>query len=438
MFAAQGRALRLLSQAKIQHNLCHLGAVLIRGKLDSSAFNPLNKTAGQRTASTATCAAEQSFEQRAGTTSDETIDVLRRENKLLRSELAELRWPQLHSFQARGRHYPLPWHPPAKSSVALSKADLQYLSGVFDGDGCALGCASRSTCMLSMTQSYDHAEVLLLFQDSFGGSICSKRNSGTGLTKPTLQWQVYGAKARLAARDLSPHSSTKRSQLELIADWPNDPLQRIESDKKLRLLKTQDSAAEFRCSWGYCAGFLDADGCIWLSPTGSVFVQFSQKYPTVLEHIRNFMAEQAGVTAKTYQCNANLFTLRITKDSDSKRVLKCMLDAGLRRKAVQASLVVSSTHESVGHVREAFARCVGNQNFGKRLDEDGIARSVRITNLQMRVRYWKQKGQTEKAATVSKEIQVLQCKHRFLKAQLENRQLLEYREMLQHLQFNSW
>ena len=287
------------------------------------------------------------------------------------------------------------------------------------------------------SQSYDHPEVLLLFQDAFGGGIYNKPNSGSGLSKPALQWQISGAKARLAARDLSVHSSTKRRQLEVIADWPNDPLKRIDSDLKLRLLKRLDSAAVFHCSWGYCAGFLDADGCIWLSHTGSIRVSFAQKFPTVLEHIRNFMAEQAGVTAKTYQCRANLFELRI-KQSDSKRVLKYMLDAGLRRKAVQASLAVRSSQESVGHVRKAFERYVGNQRFGRRLDEDGASRAARINNLRMRLLYWKQKGQSEKAAAVSQKLLVLQSEHELLKARLENRQLLEYREMLQNLQTHGW
>jgi len=289
-----------------------------------------------------------------------------------------------------------------------------------------------------MSQSYDHPEVLLLFQDAFGGGIYGRKDSGVGLTKPILHWAVCGEQARLAARELSTHSSIKRRQLELLAAWPEKPSERIDADLRLRSLKTFDSCTEFHCSWSYCAGFLDADGCIVLTPAGSSQVRFSQKFPTVLEHIRVFFAEQVGVKSRVYQFGARHFELRISRDADCKLVLQHMLGAGLRRKAPQALLAVNATPETAGHVRESFALSVGNQKFGKRLDEAGVKRYLKINNLKTQQRYCLKAGQPEKAAALSRKIQMLKDEHEFLKAQLENQQLRRYTRMLQDFQMNGW
>ena len=203
---ALSRALRQISGGRFLHNLCCSRSALIDkkpAKLESLHFSRSFKIAGTRLANDATGAAQES-------SNADTVDALREENKSLRSTLAMLRWPKLDAFVARGRHYPLPWHPPV-NSAALGESDLQYLSGVFDGDGCAIARtsgrrSSSASFTLSMAQSYDHPEVLLLFQDAFGGGIYDRKD-GVGLIKPTLQWAVYGEQARLAARELSTHST---------------------------------------------------------------------------------------------------------------------------------------------------------------------------------------------------------------------------------------
>ena len=167
-------------------------------------------------------------------------------------------------------------------------------------------------------------------------------------------------------------------------------------------------------------------------------MRFSQKFPTVLEHIRAFFAEQVGVKSRVYQFGARHFELRISRDAECKLVLQHMLGAGLRRKAPQALLAVNATPETAGHVRESFALSVGNQKFGKRLDEAGVKRYLKINNLQTQQRYCLKAGQPEKAVALSRKIQMLKDEHEFLKAQLENQQLRQYTRMLQHLQMNGW
>lgn len=401
-------------------------------KTQSFAFSRVSITARRRAATVATGVAIESGITPA------RVDALREENKSLRSLLATLRWPKLASFVARSRNYPLPWHPP-HNSASLSEGASQYLSGVFDGDGCVSAhSAANPWASLSVVQSYDHADVLMLFQDAFGGGIYAQRHSGMGLTKPSLQWVVFGEKATLAADVLSLHSNTKRRQLKLLADWPREPSERSGVELRLRCLKTADSCTRSHCSWSYCAGFLDADGCILITPRRSIQVRFSQKFPTVLEHMREFISEQVGITSTIYQFGSRHFELRIGRGADSKLVLRHMLEAGLRKKAPQAWLAVNATPETAGHVREAFARSVGNQQFGKRLDEAGVQRSLRINNFQTQLRRCKKAGQAEKAAALSQQVHMLKDEHDFLKAQLENRQLRQYIRMLRELRVNGW
>ena len=99
------------------------------------------------------------------------IEKAQKENRQLRSKLSILFWPRLESFRAAGRLYPLPWHPQAGSLFAPAETHLLYLTGFFDGDGCATASHTASSCALSVTQSYDSGEILLLLQGAFGGGI---------------------------------------------------------------------------------------------------------------------------------------------------------------------------------------------------------------------------------------------------------------------------
>ena len=363
----------------------------------------------------------------------EKMAALQKENKELRAKLSTLRWPRLESFWARGQKYPLPWHPRLRRIGKTSEAHLQYLSGVFDGDGCAY--ARASSCMLSMVQSYDNAEVLLLLQDSFGGGIY-RGARGAGLIKPILQWQIHGIKAKLAAQHLLTYSTAKRAQLVMIASWPEEPACVKEWEFQLRQLKERDSAISSACSWAYCAGFLDADGSIDIQLRGNAGLTFNQKFPSVLEHIQRFLAAE-GVPANLGVWE-RASKLRIRKDEDCKLVLRHMLEAGLRKKAAQARIVLSMTPETVNQVKDACAQLVGNQQFGKRLDEAGVRRACEIHQLQQRAKYWHLKGQHGKASALMEDVQILKSNHQLLKAQLENRELKDYVLRVKCVQHKGW
>ena len=251
-------------------------------------------------------------------------------------------------------------------------------------------------------------------------------------------WNLRGKKAKLAARQLLISSSTKRRQLQLIANWPTDPSDVEGCTVQLRQLKEWDSAADFRCSWSYCAGFFDADGCISLRENGSMVVKFTQKFPKVLDGIAAFIAQTCGVTACMYRLRKTLFELRVHKQSDCKLVLRQMLEAGLSKKAAQARLALSLTAQNAGQVRAEFAQLVGNQQHGRRLDEAGAQRALRINRLHAQARSFNANGQHGKASAVNQEIQALKREHALLKAELETSQLCDYIQFVESLQRSGW
>ena len=365
-------------------------------------------------------------------------DNLKKENKRLRSVLATFQWPRLETFWARGQCYTLPLHQPTNNSITLSSAPLQYLSGFFDGDGCAAGQSYASSCRLSITQSYDHAEILLHFQKCFGGGIYRGGCQGMGLRKPTLQWILGGASARSAAEQLLPSSCTKRRQLELVANWPNINPDLDDNAFNLRFLKRCDSAVAMDCSWAYCAGFFDADGSILIHRNRSMLLRVSQKHRSVLDVIGSFIEKEMGILKRVYRTATKGFELRISKDSDSRQVLQRLLNAGLKRKAEQARLAMDATPQTYGCVREAFAELGGNQQFGKCLDEVGIQRANMIRRLQQRAKYRSKRRQHQEAVAIFDEIQELKSEHERHKAQLENQKLCDYLEMLESLRRNGW
>ena len=147
-----------------------------------------------------------------------------------------------------------------------------------------------SGCHLQVPQSFDQAEVLMLFYETFGGSI-TRAGSGLGLCKPAPRWTVCGQSARNAAELLAPRSITKRKQLFLAAQWPDARSRREDCKAELRALKEYDSAVAGLCSWEYCAGFFDAEGHIRQQRGGaSLELQIKQKHPRVLECLREFLS----------------------------------------------------------------------------------------------------------------------------------------------------
>ena len=372
--------------------------------------------------------------------------AVQRKNKKLRAKLSKSPWPKLTCFEAKGRVYRLPlragslncttshWHDISTASR------LRYLAGFFDGDGC-VSCSGRflSGCSLHVAQSYDQAAILMRFWETFAGSI-GLNKGGLGMLKPLLRWRTYGQSARIAAQLLAPHSMAKRKQLLLAAQWPDTPSERERCAAELRALKDYDSAVPGECSWEYCAGFFDAEGCISQAPAGaSLALRIKQRHPKVLSSLRDFLAGTLGTDA-TLKTETSGNILRICDQRDCREVLQHMLRAGLLRKAKQATLFLRLTPENAARIsfKLALEARTGNQLFGRKLDASDRERARNIISAQAQAAALKRRGQYAKAAAKKHEAAVLKHADELLKARRENQILFEYLSKLQDLHDSSW
>ncbi|CAE7949003.1 unnamed protein product [Symbiodinium sp. KB8] len=371
----------------------------------------------------------------------DTSKEVQMKNKQLRVQLSMSPWPILKSFSANGQNYSLPLRAESRDLRRLPPEPvLAYLAGFFDGDGC-VSCPHVSGCCLHVGQSFDQAEVLMLFYETFGGSITLQRD-GMGLRKPLLRWTAYGQSARNAAHLLAPQSITKQRQLLLAAQWPE-----AKSDRKdckaelsaLKALKEHDSAVARPCSWEYFTGFFDAEGYIKQQRGGaSLLLQIGQKHPRVLECLREFLAQRLGKDATVGKVAGSAHALWVCGLTSCKQLLQHFLAAGLICKAEQAKLGLGLTPATAAQVDAELGRLTGNQAFGKRLDAAGQERARKIKATQAQAARCRKQGQLAEAAAKLDEIEVLKAEHELLKACHENQQLAEYVRKVQSLHNNSW
>ena len=367
------------------------------------------------------------------------LGILREENIRLRSQLRQMCWPKVTSFAAFGHTYDLPC---SGATLPVSSLDLQvtshsrlrYLSGFFDGDGCCF--ASKKKCTLQVAQSFDRAEILVLFLTALGGTIY-RNNTGRGLQKPTLVWQTCGANAKAVAGLLASNSIIKRRQLKLVQDWPQQSVDRGAAAEELKDLKRHDSGVESPCTWEYVSGFFDADGCIQLRTKTTMKLCVGQKFLTSLECVRQFLVRELGCNVGISR-SQGLFRLNVTTTTACRSILRNMLAAGLIQKANQARLALSLTLENAEQVRNAVGKLVGNQAFGRRKNLEGLLRAQQIKGVQQKARKALQKGRQDKVVSAMQQVEVLKADCELQQARLENRQLKEYLLMLRHLQQQGW
>lgn len=346
-------------------------------------------------------------------------------------------WTHLTSFEVAGQGYTLPWNSEQRfldTDVRCPKSqheNPEYLAGFFDGDGCV--SSRRGGASLTVPQSIDGAEALLQFAGKFGGKI-HRQQDGLGLRKPTLVWAIHGRNARDAASCLAPCSITKRRQLEMLASWPVASACRESCEKKLCTLKRYDSGIAGGVSWRYFAGFFDAEGHIEQPNGGNCLtLRIQQKHVTVLECLQHFLECEIGWPGRISRCLGSDFELKIGTTSRCKHILEKMLQAGMFRKADQAELALTLNAQNAAQVRSAMAEMVGNQMFGKRLDENGLQRARAIKAASGRAKRLRQRGLLQAADALFAEVDVLKTEHALLQAQHENRQLHEYMHKIESM-----
>ena len=370
------------------------------------------------------------------------IADLRTKNQQLRASLKKLAWPKLLRFEVQGKSYPVPIQGRDVEMLQIEglspQARLRYLAGFFDGDGCVACNTGLSGCRLEVGQSYDHADVLILFCNVLGGSIGAAK-PGSGLKKPLLTWTVCGESARFAACLLAQHSICKQKQLLLAAAWPEEKRRREDCADEIRSLKHSDSAVPGKGSWEYWAGFFDAEGYVNLRRHSSLLLAVKQKHITVLQCLQRFIHQEFEVEPAIYSVSGiGAYELKTSGTFVSKQCLGAMLQAGLLRKAKQAELCMHLQHDNASEIRSRLTEMTGNQMYGRTLNETGVERSQKIQAEHKKKWYLARRGRLPEAEIKLKEIEGLKLEHELLKARHEKTKLLEYRQKIRALHQDSW
>eukprot|EP00933_Yihiella_yeosuensis_P030533 TRINITY_DN24169_c0_g1_i1.p1 TRINITY_DN24169_c0_g1~~TRINITY_DN24169_c0_g1_i1.p1 ORF type:complete len:404 (-),score=48.14 TRINITY_DN24169_c0_g1_i1:154-1365(-) len=334
-----------------------------------------------------------------------SIKQLHRRFERLRAFQSQLQWPKIDSFSAFGQERSFPMRArisELEPSFSLSKQELEYLVGFFDGDGCVY---SDGAVCLSVTQSSTHGEALLLLWHAFGGSI-RRHSHGRGSCKPCVVWRVCGQAGRKAAALLGSVPSAKQPQLQIAANWPLRTSSRVCSRTQLRELKTQ-APTNFVCtSWAYVAGFFDAEGCISLPRLAALRLVIGQKHSEILFAISRFLLS-SGIDRSKVKTRSNGFALELNKTSECKSVLKSMIQAGLCVKKPAAEAAVSLCLSNYVHVTAQISATVGNQSRYVRCSPAGRSRANEIRKMQTRIFAKRRTGNALEVKTLEEQLAVL-------------------------------
>eukprot|EP00438_Fugacium_kawagutii_P014588 Skav231487 [mRNA] locus=scaffold820:371090:372376:+ [translate_table: standard] len=366
--------------------------------------------------------------------------------KKLKQHLGKQEWPRLTHVDVGGVSLELPVRISSlkERRIPLLEADVQYLAGVFDGDGCVKPDSNLSGIQLSVGQSASNVQAIFPFLCKFGGSICLG-SSGIGSRRPSVQWIVSGNAARAAVAELHEHCFVKREQLEIAMKWPECKTKREEFALKLKLLKMKqpeievDTAAK-AVSWPYFAGLFDAEGCIEISSTSRVVqLRLSQRDPPILHAMRKFLLHHLPTYSLVSVRGSSQFgyTLRASSRKVVHHMLQEMLANGLSLKRTTAEHILRSIDNSHEVLRGSEPNVKGNQRFFIKLDTAGCRRAVRIQRLQTKC--WRARNSGRAIASeLSNQLMYAKLEHGILKAMTQIRRLrsaiatLESRAALGH------
>ena len=345
----------------------------------------------------------------------------------LREHLGQQEWPRLTHVNVGGVSLKLP----LRANVVLEKhvllvhADLAYLGGFFDGDGCVSSNSHLSSCSLLVGQTASNVRVLIAFLCRFGGCI-SVLSSGKGVARPTLQWQICGNAARSAASELHEHCLVKMEQLRIAITWPEPKETRIKCNLKLKALKkNKPTIARKVASWQYFTGFFDAEGCITISATSrSICLEVSQRELPILSIMRDFLLSRLAAESNVFLRQSQFgHVMRVSSKKEVTYILEEMLANGLLIKRPTAEHVVGSIDASHDWMRGAEPDVKGNQNVLRKLDGAGCLRASNIHRLQVKSRNAKTRGQMLAVAELNDQLADAKLEHGILNAMTQIKRL---------------
>ena len=313
----------------------------------------------------------------------------------LKGLLRRVHCPPMESFAVDGQTFELPLPQIAAGSRRISKSELEYFQGFFDGDGCVSMNCNTGQMTLQICQNSDSARVLLLFRKVFGGGIGRHLNQ-TGVHKATLRWWATGDVMQKTAGLLASIPSMKQAQLKIASLGAVALEDRSVVGDRLRHLKRKDHfpvSLGLGMSWSYFAGFFDAEGCISVRPCQeSIHLTVRQANPHVLEAMLKFLHANNLCHWVLYSCPGN-FSLDCSDTVCSKATLTRLLAHGLFVKAEQAELALAYTPSNHMETREAISQLSGLQGRYQRLDANGVLRSKELQRMRVKLRRTKCVGE---------------------------------------------
>ena len=297
-----------------------------------------------------------------------------------------IRLPPLQTITVNGEDLKLPL-PAVEPMRSPSRAELQYLVGFFDGDGCVTMTRSTGQVQIKINQAADSAEILVHFRSLIGGGVYRGR-SASGAANAAVSWKVTGPKMTAAAVILSKVPSMKQAQLRIATKASVvAKADRARVGKELKQLKQphHEPDQSARYLWPYFAGFFDAEGYIHVDARRTrLRLEAAQVNPTMLMQLLHFLHKNR-LHAWSLHDKGLYWLLTCSNLRESKLTLELLLANGLLVKRQQATLALSLSAENHLHVREAISSLNGLQSQYQRLDKAGIARAQEINRLQKKL-----------------------------------------------------
>lgn len=121
----------------------------------------------------------------------------------------------------------------------VTEAELAYLAGVFDGEGCAAAYTSKVSAGIYypfLSVSMTDLVALKMFQAAFGGTIKTRDSHAKRNPKHKIQyeWKVRAGNAANAAKVLAKYCRVKRTQLELLQTLTRPKQKGVKLDPETR------------------------------------------------------------------------------------------------------------------------------------------------------------------------------------------------------------
>lgn len=361
--------------------------------------------------------------------------------KRLKEQLKRQKWPKLTQLEFGERCFKLPIRfadvEPAFTAEAIVEADVRYLAGFFDGDGCVSAKTRLSGCVLHVGQTAANSWILFQLLMKFGGSICVHAQ-GLGSTAPSISWRAAGETARRASSILKKTCIVKEEQLKIAASWPRCREDRDICRVRLAQLKKCNQFSGYlhktELSWHYVSGFFDAEGCIVVDQASkSLRLEIGQRDPEILQVLQVFLLRHLpqGSNVNLYR-KPSSHALTSCQTATSLAILTNPLEHGLQVKRSAALHALNVATASHSESRRHLGKGKGKQSYFIRLDEAGCSRARKIRNMTGRIS-WMESVLKEGAAVdeVRAELALAKLQHQVLNAKTQIQKLRSFISSIQ-------